>query len=391
MWKSCIEMKKIALFTYSIYSLGGEQRVVSLLANELSKNHDVTIFTMDADDKNDNLFGLSDKISVRRYHPYNHDAVSYAYRAATHLVPWLVYDIFPKMLERAYCANEYARLMNELITDDYDTVIVTAWQLSIILGKVKEKYNRSFKAIAWEHNSYEAYFETKYKNLYKSKSLFIEYIKNIDEIVVLAEDYKRKYQDNLGISSTVIYNAKTFSVVTKSDVLEKTMFACSRIETSQKGIDLLLSSFKRFCESNVEWKLCIAGIGSGLEECKKMVHSMGLDERVEFLGQINNVAEWLQKSSIFVLSSRWEGFPMSVTEAFEVGVPVVAFDIPAMIPFVNSGGAIAAKCYDVDEYASLLLQLANDIDTRREMGQKAIEFAKSLSMDDIVKQWEEIL
>lgn len=382
-------MKKIAIFTYSIYTLGGEQRVVSLLANELSKNHDVTIFTMDADDKNDNLFGLSDKISVRRYHPYKHDAVSLAYRAATHLIPWLVYDIFPKMLERAYCADKYARLMNELITDGYDTVIVTAWQLSIILGKVKQKYNRSFKAIAWEHSSYDAYFERKYFYLYKNEKLFKKYLQKVDEIVVLNEIYKNEYKKKLGLDCTVIYNPKTYVSYQKSQLNSNTILACSRIDEN-KGIDLLLEAFMIFKKCHTEWKLIIAGDGPSLDTYKSLASKYGLTDSVEFLGRISNVSERMLDASIFALPSRFEGFPMSVTEAFESGVPVVAFDIPAMIPFVNAGGAVVAKAFDVEEYANILGELAESISRRQELAVRGIEFARCLDIAEISKVWENI-
>ena len=154
-------MSKIAIFTYSIFTVGGEQRVVSLIANKLSEKHEVTIFTMDKVNSGKPRYNLDESIGIDYYHPHKGDAVSFVLRAATHLTPVVVYDWFPKGIERAYCPNKYAGIMNDLISDEYDTVIATAWQLSIILGKVKRIYSRGFRAIAWEHNSYEAYFGQK--------------------------------------------------------------------------------------------------------------------------------------------------------------------------------------------------------------------------------------
>ena len=84
-------------------------------------------------------------------------------------------------------------LLYDLISDEYDTVIATAWQLSIILGKVKRLYSRSFRTIAWEHSSYEAYFERKYFYLYNNTQLFADNLRYVDSIVVLNNDYKEKY------------------------------------------------------------------------------------------------------------------------------------------------------------------------------------------------------
>lgn len=384
-------MKRIAIFTGSIYTVGGEQRVVSLIANKLSENNYVTVFTMDRRNTVANIYGLSEIVNVRYYHPHKGDVISFVMRAATHLVPPVVYDWFPTTLERAYCSDRYATFMNELITDDYDTVIATSWQLSIILGKVKKIYNREFKAIAWEHSSYEGYFEQKYYYLYKNEELFRNFLAYVNEIVVLNDDYKRKYKNKLGLESKVIYNPKSFETSDTCEYIEKTILFCGRIDDKAKGIDLLLDSFEIFCVSNHEWRLVIAGDGPALKKYKRYLSTMNCRNRICFLGSISNVKEWMLKSSLFVLPSRFEGFPMSVTEAFECGLPVLAFDIPAMEPFKKAGGALCATCYDTREYADMLTCLADNSELRQSMGKKARQFARELTTGLIMEQWDRII
>ena len=384
-------MSRIAIFTYSIFTVGGEQRVVSLIANKLSEKHEVTIFTMDRVNSGRPRYDINESIGIEYYHPYKSDSVSFILRAATHLTPAVVYDWFPKGIERAYCTDKYAEIMNELISDDYDTVIATAWQLSIILGKVKKYFNRRFKAIAWEHNSYEAYFEQKNFYLYKNEKLFVDALKCVDNIVVLNDDYKKKYYDRLGLESIVIFNPKSFTSETVSESQNKTILACSRIDDMQKGIDLLLDSFEKFCNRNSDWRLLIAGDGPALKKYKKLVETLDCGNRVEFLGSISDVKNIMLEASIFALPSRFEGFPMSVTEAFECGLPVIAYDIPAMEPFKESGGAVCVPCFDTDEYSNRLLALADDIELRQRIGRNAREFAGQLDIDIIGEKWEDIL
>ena len=384
-------MGKIAIFTCSIFTVGGEQRVVSLIANKISDNHDVTIFTMDKEKGGKPRYNLKGSINIEYYHPHKSDVVSFVLRVATHLTPVVVYDWFPKAIERAYCPDKYARIMNDLVSNEYDVVIATAWQLSIILGKVKQLFGRRFKAIAWEHNSYEAYFEQKYFYLFKNERLFVDSVEYVDNIVVLNDDYKDKYSKRLGLESTVIYNPKSFNSEIVSGVQSQTILACSRIDDKQKGIDLLLDSFAKFCDKNFDWRLVIAGDGPALKKYKKLVESLGCSKRVDFLGSISNVKEIMLEASIFVLPSRFEGFPMSVTEAFECGLPVLAYDIPAMEPFKESGGAICVPCFDTDEYAKKLLELTEDISLRQQLGGKAREFARQLDIDIIGEKWEDIL
>ena len=384
-------MDKIAIFTYSIFTVGGEQRVVSLIANKLSEKHEVTIFTMDRVNSGRPRYDINESIGIEYYHPYKNDSLSFILRAATHLTPVVVYDWFPKGLERAYCPDKYAKKMNDLISDDYDTVIATAWQLSIILGKVKRLHSRSFRAIAWEHSSYEAYFERKHFYLYNNKQLFADNLRYVDSIVVLNNDYKDKYMRKMGLDSEVIFNPKSFIIDLGSKLNNNTILYCGRIDDNFKGIDLLLASFEKFCKKNADWRLLIAGDGPALKKYKKLVETLDCGNRIEFLGSISNVKDVMLDASIFVLPSRFEGFPMSVTEAFECGLPVVAYDIPAMEPFKKSGGAVCVPCFDTDEYSNRLLELADDIELRQRLGRNARVFAGQLDIDIIGEKWEDIL
>ena len=384
-------MSKIAIFTYSIFTVGGDQRVVSLIANKLSEKHEVTIFTMDKVNSGKPRYNLDESIGIDYYHPHKGDAVSFVLRAATHLTPVVVYDWFPKGIERAYCPNKYAGIMNDLISDEYDTVIATAWQLSIILGKVKRLYSRGFRAIAWEHSSYEAYFERKHFYLNNNTQLFADNLRYVDSIVVLNNDYQEKYLRKLGLDSEVIYNPKSFVISSVSKLNNRTILYCGRIDDNFKGIDLLLDSFDKFCNRNSDWRLLIAGDGPALKKYKGLAETLDCGNRVEFLGSISNVREMMLEASIFVLPSRFEGFPMSVTEAFECGLPVIAYDIPAMEPFKESGGAVCVPCFDTDEYSSRLLELADDIELRQRLGRNARNFAGQLDIDIIGEKWEDIL
>ena len=381
----------IAIFTYSIFTVGGEQRVVSLIANKLSEKHKVTIFTMDRENSGKSRYNINESIGIEYYHPYKSDSVSFILRAATHLTPVVVYDWYPKGIERAYCPDKYAEIMNELISDDYGTVIATAWQLSIILGKVKRLYSRSFRAIAWEHSSYEAYFERKHFYLYKNTQLFADNLRYVDSIVVLNNDYKDKYLRKMGLDSEVIFNPKSFIIDSGSKLNNNTILYCGRIDDDFKGVDLLLDSFEKFCKRNSDWSLFIAGDGPALKKYKKLVETLDCGNRVEFLGSISNVKDVMLDASIFVLPSRFEGFPMSVTEAFECGLPVIAYDIPAMEPFKESGGAVCVPCFDTDEYSNRLLALADDVELRQRLGRNAREFAGQLDIDIIGEKWEDIL
>lgn len=382
-------MKKIAIFTYSIYTMGGEQKIVTMLANELCKEYDVTIFTMDNSVGN-SMYNLSERVQVEFYHPYSGDIVSVLTRGIVHAIPWLAYDAFPLIIKRAYCHDEYTRKMYDLLGNSYDTVITTAWQLSILLGMAKAKYGLKCNTIGWMHSSYEAYFETKYLYLYKNEKLFCDSVKCLDYVVVLNEHYADDYQKKMGIDCKVIYNPKGLRSDKKSDLQNKNFVACGRF-TNEKGFDLLIKAFAIFAKENEEWNLSIVGDGPLKKEYRKLIEQLGISGRVRLWGRLDSVLQPLLESSVYVLSSRYEGFPTCVTEAYEVGLPVIAFDIPAMIPLSQNGEAILVDAYDVEALAEQMLNLAKNDSLRAEMGKKALAIAESLDINQIVGRWKDIL
>ncbi len=384
-------MSRIAIFTYSIFTMGGEQRVVIKIANELSKRHDVTLFTMDPKYKSKKgYYPIAERIRIRYYHPYTADLVSFILRIFTHFLPVLVYDKYPWMLGRAYYHEKYADLMYKCLGSDYDTVIVTAWQLSIILGMTAEKYRLSCQTIGWQHNSYDSYFEKKDLYLYNHVSDFKKYAGLLNKIVVLNEGEAQKYKDKLGIKCHVMYNPKSFTSPKKSTLKNKRFIASGRM-AYQKRFDRLIEAFNLFSKKDSEWELVILGDGPLRGQIESLIKKFSLEPRVHLYGFTKDVIPPMLDSSIFLLTSEYEGFPMCITEAYELGLPVIAFDISAMEPLSRNAEAVLVDEFDVEKYAEEMYKLANNYEKRVEMQKNALTMANSLEIDAIGKKWEELI
>ena len=115
--------------------------------------------------------------------------------------------------------------------------------------------------------------------------------------------------------------------------------------------------------------LDLIGGGPGRGETERFVAELGLGERVAFLGQRADIAERLGRAHLFVLSSRWEGFPRSTLEAMRAGLPVVVSDVGGAAEAVTEGvtGHVVAPG-DVESLAERLGRLAGDPATRAAMG-----------------------
>ncbi len=85
------------------------------------------------------------------------------------------------------------------------------------------------------------------------------------------------------------------------------------------------------------WTLELIGDGPLLPDARRLAQELGLDGRVRFLGARGDVAERLREAQVFVLASRWEGFPRSILEAMRAGLPVVASDVGGVHESVEEG------------------------------------------------------
>lgn len=381
--------KNIAILTNSVFTCGGEQRVVCIIANELSKFHNVVIYSEDKDFSN-NPYNLNNSIKVHKFSPFDCNIIIKGFRFLFKLPLFSLFRNFAFSWNITHFTKSSALRLKKQLENNYDTVIAVSDRLTLLLA-LSKKYGLNVKTIMWEHNSFECYFRTKNHRCWKQDPLFIKYARYFDECIVLNEDYANKYKQYLGINCKVIYNPRSFISETKASLLNKTIISCCVIDIEPKGLDLLLDSFELFSQKNSDWTLQIVGEGADKEKLEKIVEEKQLTNRVKFLGYRTDIKELLLEASIFVLPSRWEGFPMSMTEAFECGLPVVAYDIPAILPFNKNGECIVCKSFDTKEYSEKLLQLANSLEMRKESGQKAIKFSESISKENILNKWLEIV
>lgn len=107
--------------------------------------------------------------------------------------------------------------------------------------------------------------------------------------------------------------------------------------SKEKGIDILLEAFANLSSSDKVFKLIIAGDGPLRSELQNLANNLGIHERVNFAGYVNDVSTYYAAADVFVMSSHTEGSPMALMEAMSWGLPVVATEVGGIPDIVQDG------------------------------------------------------
>jgi glycosyltransferase involved in cell wall biosynthesis len=173
---------------------------------------------------------------------------------------------------------------------------------------------------------------------------------------------------------------------------ERLIVAIGRL-SREKGFDLLLRAFAQVASSHPDWSLQILGEGDERRALESLVHSLQLGDRVRLPGWVNEPEPILQHAAIFVLSSRYEGFPNALLEAMAAGLACISFACdsgPAEIVRHEVDGLLV-PAEDVDALAHALDRLVTDEATRVRLAEAATDVVGRFSYDAFFDRWDKVL
>lgn len=140
----------------------------------------------------------------------------------------------------------------------------------------------------------------------------------------------------------------------------------------EKNQDLLLRAFANGPADDARACLLIVGDGDKREELERLAADLHLQSRVFFLGVRNDIVDILAASDVFVLTSRWEGNPLSVMEAMVAGLPVIATAVGGVPELVSHGeSGILCESENEEEIALAMMSLLQDTKYRRKLARYA--------------------
>lgn len=222
------------------------------------------------------------------------------------------------------------------------------------------------------------------------KGKLMNYLSNdFDAFVVLTTGNSTEWRMTNNLK--VIPNPLSFFPVNNALLGEKKVIAVGK-QSYQKSYDRLLQIWKQASEGITDWQLHIYGAQAASERLPELASVLGVQNTVFFHEPDINIEKRYLESSIFVLSSRYEGFGMVIIEAMSCGLPVVSFDCPHGPGDIisNKKNGFLVENGDNDEFATKLKLLMQDENLRRQFGACGKQSVKKYVPEIIVKEWDEL-
>ncbi len=365
---------KIVFIIDQMYLHGGIERVLSIKANYFAMKKDYEVHIITSEQKNKKtLYNLNDNIHFEDININYHRLKSYFHPANVLKLPKHIFRIRKKL----------KRIQPDVVvvcshgTDTYFMPFILK-----NIPKVKEfHFSRSIE-IPYRNGAGSA------KKKYFLK--FADYVESkYDKLVVLNPDEATYYKTN---NTVTIPNPLTFFPETVSKVQDQIVIAAGRI-APVKRYDSLIDIWELVHAKNETWKLHIYGEGEEhyVKLLKKKIEEKHLSDHVFLMGATNDIQNKMLHSSLFVMTSDNECFPLVLLEAQACGLPIISFDCPhGPRNIITKGNGELIKMSDNNGFSEAVLEMISNPDKRTQMGVQARENATQYSIEKVMDKWSEM-
>jgi len=360
-----LNTRKNICFLITSLNSGGAERVVASLSNEFIDDYDVHLILFY---RNNNFYELDKRI--RMYTIFNEPRISK--------------NIFSSVLLNSSLLLKSLRYIKKWKIELMISFTTNVNILSLIIS-----YFLLVPCIISERNNPNIYIPNKIWRFLRNKTYKLA--KNL----VVQTDFSKKIFSSIVNENkiVVIPNAVDLSLLSRRVNYinrENILLTVGRLDEN-KNQKLIIQAFKNL--NLVNWKLFIIGDGVLRNSLQRLVKLYSLESKIFFLGNVKNISDFYNVAKIFVFSSRSEGFPNALLEAFSFGIPCISTNCnsgPAEIISDSNSGILI----DVDDIGALeqeLLKLCSNEDLCKRLSINALKSANRFSMGSILQQWSFII
>ena len=370
---------KIVYCTPALYMAGGVERVLTLKANYFADHfgYDITIILTEGRDK-PLFYPLSEKIKV-----FNLDINFEELWTCSFIKKIFVYLKKQRIFKKKLTA-ELMRIRPDI------TVSLLRREINFI-NDIKDGSKKigELHVNRANYRNFESGDANTIKNLFAKYWMrnLVSHLKRLDRFVVLTEEDKSSWMEMNNIN--VIPDPLAFNVSEVSPLTNKRVIAVGRY-VYQKGFDLLLKAWAKIENQHPDWELVVYGMGDR-DSYEQIIDNLHIDRsHCHLYGSTSDIKKEYLNSSLFVFSSRFEGFGMVLIEAMACGLPVVSFDCPCGPKDIvcHEEDGLLVPSGDTDSLADAMHKLMSDDVLRKDMASKALINVRRFQLDEIALRWK---
>ncbi|MGP6140228.1 glycosyltransferase family 4 protein [Jeotgalibaca sp. A127] len=354
---------KITVLVSNIYISGGVQKVVNTIFNQISKdlNYEITILSLSKTEESP-FFDYNDNVKLRYLFPNRID------------------------IKKSYFQIIF-KLKKFLKKNETNILIVAGIGYSSFVHLASLR-NKKMKVIGWEHQQFT--FGKKFGLEWIGKRIAA---RHFDSLVVLTkEDYKQYSKGLKNINGlTQIYNPVNLELVKKPYTKNKRIISVGTL-TYRKGFDMAVEVANKILNTYPEWEWHIFGEGEMRDSLEKSIIANGLQNRMILMGTNNDIINKYSDYSFLVMTSRNEGFPMTIIEAKSQSLPVVSFDCktgPSELIQDNVNGYLI-PCFDLSLMVSKISELIENEEKRTLFSNESARDLDKLNLISITEKWKNL-
>lgn len=352
--------KTILILNGNMNRGGGTEKMTQILADSLCEDYEVHILSMQPCEKS--YYKVNDNVTL---HSLEHACGIYGMLRSFIQLYSLVKKIKADTL---ISVDVFLSIYSIPIKLLLHKVKVISWEQFSIENDMGLSWCRYLRSFALKHSNYYVCLTSGDKEAFKKQYRFktpIDYINNP------YETQKRK----------VIYDAGAKKIVTAGNFFEA------------KGIDLAVAVADIVLQKHPEWRWYIYGDGPEMYNILKMINANKLDDKVILPGRVTNIDEIYSDSSIYVMTSRTEGFGLVLLEAQSFKLPTVAFDVPygprSIITHEKNGYLISP--FNIEEMAAAINNLIENQSLRQSFSDHSQDDFDKFSIDVFKSRWLSII
>ncbi|MDZ8079917.1 MAG: glycosyltransferase family 4 protein [Nostoc sp. DcaGUA01] len=358
---------KITLIIHSL-TYGGAERIISIMANYWSaKGWQITLLTFD-DNKIPDFFLDSHVIYI---------PLGIAKKSPNTMIGIWNNLKRIRILRNAIINSNPDVVISFMSKININSLLATRWLNIPVI--VSERSNPGKSSLGWN-----------WQQLRQWTYSFA------DKIVFQTQRARDYFPLKLQNKSSIIPNMVVLPPIKKHSLdklsTERSLIAMGRF-VPEKGFDLLLQAFAKVKDNYPQWTLTILGDGKLRPELESLCKQLGLSDRVYFPGMVNNTYAFLQQAELFIMSSRFEGFPNAICEAMACGLPIISTDCPSGPREIIRDGidGILVPNEDVSALAIAMERLMSNEQERKSLATRAPEVTERFCVEKIMGMWEDVL